>query len=371
MIMNVMSEIVHFPLEKNEDGLYPIPTMRCGVLPYFLDKDNQIIWGGVESNRVGIITITPPAGIQDIIVMKNKHGFKLEVGKPFPDLKYDFLQGFIGVLFRDQAYQDIVTCLIDNKFSLYVENPLATALHETQEEHGIDLRYGGRDHHLLNALWELPVQKLSGKQGATAHYTCIAFLKNSEGVKLHYSDKVEKKIRRNLGRAFYEKGCWGTVDSFKVVLAKARATFNSFQDQIHYTAQQIDLIKGTLSAYQEAIEDLECKELIIRSDLGKVQPPLFTERFSLFRALHPGANHSSTANYSMQENPYEGMEHNEQHFISTVVRIIALSMDVVRYGIEMVLTLLLAPIVAFMALIKAHRPEHRGEISYFKPTAMG
>ncbi len=60
--------------------------MRCGVLPYCLDKDNQIIWGCVESNRVGPVTIAPAAGIQDIFAIRDGQRFVLEVGKPFPDL---------------------------------------------------------------------------------------------------------------------------------------------------------------------------------------------------------------------------------------------------------------------------------------------
>lgn len=192
--MKAMPKIHFLPLEKNKGGLYPVPIMRCGVLPFYFDKDNQIIWGCVESNRVGPITITPPAGIQDIIIMKDEQCFNLEVGKPFPDLKFNFLSAFTGKLFRDQTYQDIIACLIENKFNLYIENPLETALHETQEEHGVDLRNEGRDSHLLNTLLELSVQKLSGKQGATAQYTCIAFLKNSDDVVLNYTNKIEKRL---------------------------------------------------------------------------------------------------------------------------------------------------------------------------------
>ncbi|MCL9682572.1 hypothetical protein [Legionella maioricensis] len=269
--MKAKTEIHFLPLEKNKDGLYPVPTMRCGVLPFYIDKNNQIIWGCIESNRVGPITITPPAGIQDIIIIKDEQCFNLEVGKPFPDLKIDFLSTFIGKLFRDQIYQDIIACLIENKFNLYVETPLETALHETQDEHGVDLRNEGKDRHLLNTLLELPLQNLSGKQGATTQYTCIAFLKNGDDVVLNYTNKIEEKIRRNLGRSFYEKGCWGTLGSFKTTLALEQIKFNSTSEQTHYTSQQMDLITGTLSANQDAIEFLESIELLIRSDLEKLK----------------------------------------------------------------------------------------------------
>lgn len=114
---------------------------------------------------MGPTTVSPPAGIQDIFVIKDAQRFFLEVGKPFPDLEYVFLQKFVGKLFRDEIYQAIITYLIENNFEIYVENSLVTAIHETREEHGVDLRtHVGRDHHLLNMLVQLPIQHLSGKR---------------------------------------------------------------------------------------------------------------------------------------------------------------------------------------------------------------
>lgn len=192
--------------------------MRCGVLPFYVGKNNQIMWGCIESDRVGPVTVAPAAGIQDIIVMKGERCFRLEVGKPFPELELDFLKPFANTMFRDQAFQTIIDCLVDNQFEVYVENPLETALHETEEEHGVDLQPEGKHRHLLHTLLELPIRELNGKQGASAQYTCIAFMGNCEDVELNYTNKIETKIRRNLNRKFYEKGCWGTLDSFKRTL---------------------------------------------------------------------------------------------------------------------------------------------------------
>lgn len=267
--MTLATNFNYLPLEKNQEGLYSVPTMRCGVLPFYIDNDDQIIWGCIKSNRVGPITITPPAGIQDIIIMKDELYLSLEVGKPFPDLKLDFLVPFIGELFRDQIYQEIIARLVDNKFNVYVEHPLNTALHETQEEHGVDLGKEGRDRHLLNTLLELPLQKLSGKQGATSQCTYIAFLKNPDGVVLNYTEKIENKIRRNLKRPFYEKGCWGTLDSFKLALEQEKEKFNATEKREEYTPPQLALIDVTLSANQEAIEFLENIELLVKSNLEK------------------------------------------------------------------------------------------------------
>mgnify|MGYP000122457107 CR=1 FL=1 len=269
--MKAPTDLNFSPLKKNQEGLYSVPTMRCGVLPFYIDNDTEIIWGCVESNRVGPIIIMPPAGIQDIIIMKDELCFNLEVGKPLPDLKLDFLSPFIGKLFRDKAYQEIIASLIQNKFNVYVENPLETALHETQEEHGVDLRNEGKDRNLLNALLELPLQQLSGKQGATTQYTCIAFLKSCDDVILNYTNKIENKIRRNFGRSFYEKGCWGTLNSFKMTLKLEREKFDSIDKQTHYTPQQVDLIEGMLSANHDAIELLEKIELWIRFDLEQLK----------------------------------------------------------------------------------------------------
>lgn len=261
----------YVPLEKNQEGEYLRPTMRCGVLPFYIDKHYQIIWGCVESNRVGPITIAPPAGIQDIIVMmKDEVIFKLEVAKPFPDLNLDYLKPFIGQFFRDKAYQDIIRCLIDNKFGVFAENPLATALHETQEEHGVDLSNEGRDRHLLHTLFKLPLKKLSGKQDATSQYTCLAFLKNGDGVVLNYTNKIENKIRRNFNRPFYEKGCWGTVESFKISLKSEREKYKTMDENLYNTGQ-IELIKGMLATNEDAITFLENMELELKPFIEKLK----------------------------------------------------------------------------------------------------
>lgn len=179
----------------------------------------------------------------------------------------EFLNPYIGKFFRDQPYQDIIACLLANKFNVYVENPLETAFHETQEEHGIDLRNEGRDRHLLNTLIELPVRKLSGKQGATAQYTCIAFLKNADNVSLNNTSKIENKIRRNLDRSFYEKGCWGTLASFKMTLKMHRDIFNATDRPADCTNNTANLIDGALTSFEDAIKFLEDTEVLIRQHI--------------------------------------------------------------------------------------------------------
>lgn len=272
--VSVMKDIVShplIPLEKNTDGSYPFPRMRCGILTFYRGDDGQLIWGCVESNRVGPITIAPPAGTQDLIVVKDDRSFTLELSKPFPDLGFDFLKDFVGKALREEAYQEILACLTAHGFQIYVEHPLATAMHETRDEHGVDLRKEvGRDNHLLKTLFELPPEAWPEKRGAASQCLWIAHLASCEGVVLNYTDKVEKKMRRNLGREFYEKGCWGTLASFKESLAAARLKFSS-SDVASYTAVQLELIREELAAYESNITWLERMEALMVAELDRAK----------------------------------------------------------------------------------------------------
>ncbi len=291
--INAASEYQPLRLEKGNDGLYPTPTMRCGVLPYYL-KGNQIIWGCVKSDRVGPITIAPPAGIQDILIVKNDRCFSLEVGKPLPQLEDDFLQEFVGKYFRDDVYQQVIARFIENEFEIYIQNPFVTAIQETYEEHGFDLRKDvGRDHHLLNALSQLPIQNLSGERGANAQCFWVASLNSTQSIVLNDTKKIENKIRRNVGRQFYEQGCWGTLAEFKCALLEER----KFSLDSSIPPQKMALIKGVLEAYEENIELLERIELLIRTDLKKSAfssntLSIFSDRLFNRELIEVGQNHS-------------------------------------------------------------------------------
>lgn len=262
-----IQSVNHLPpllLIKNKEGLYPVPTMRCGILPYFIDANNKIFWGVVESNRVEPITFSYAAGIQDIIAIKEGCRFRLEVGKQFPDLGYDFLKDFVGKLFRDdpgkQTYQAIVNCFIDNGFNLFIENPLDTAYHETMEEHGFDLK---EHNSYVKNITQMPVRKLSGERGAHALCLWLADL-NCMNTQLNYTVKIENKIRRNFGRSFYEKGCWETLDAFKIALKIEEEKFSAI---LNHTPEQISLISGVFKASHEFIGLVEEIESIIKQNL--------------------------------------------------------------------------------------------------------
>ncbi|MDF1683267.1 MAG: hypothetical protein P1U36_01285 [Legionellaceae bacterium] len=256
------------PLEKSRDGVYRMYKERCGVLPCYLNDDGQIVWGCVESNRVGPTLMSFPAGARDVIAIKDGHEIRLELGKPFPDLSCEALSPFIGELFRNEAYQTISAALENNGYRLFIENALEAALHEAQEEHGTDVReHTGRDRALLIHLIEHAEQEIIAKKGSEIMHVWVAQLQSSEGVVLNRTEKVDRKIKRNLGREFYEQGCWGTFDEFKDKLRLEQEKFLSSDVMATYDATQNELIDGAFSACEGALGFLERIEASIKPDL--------------------------------------------------------------------------------------------------------
>lgn len=258
------------PIEKNEYGEYLFPAMPCGILPFYINEENKIVWGCVESDRIGIKVINPPAGTQDIIVVKENERFVFEVSKPFPDYNKDFLNGFTGKTVAGQIYQDILSCFINNGYKMYLENTFATAARETQEEHGVDLRKTiGIHNNLLLNMFDFEPQTVLAKRGTTtqkiyvAHLNKIAF----EDISLSYTEKEEEKIAINKGRHFYEKGIWCTLEELKSCFANEKSIIENGKNEHLFTHEQINLIKSGLVAYQSRIGLLEKIEASIASSL--------------------------------------------------------------------------------------------------------
>ncbi|MDF1827574.1 MAG: hypothetical protein P1U39_04795 [Legionellaceae bacterium] len=249
------------PLEKNSDGVYPVYKERCGVLPCYLNDEGKLVWGGVESNRVGPALVGLPAGARDVIAIKDGQETRLELGKPFPDVSCEALTPFVGELFRNEAYQTIAEALEANGFRLFVENALQAALHEAEEEHGADIsEYTGRDRRLLIELLEMPQQAIVAKKGTEIMHVWVAYLQSCEGIALKRTEKVDRKIKRNFGREFYEQGCWGTLDEFKDKLRLEQERFTSPDVMATYDTTQNELIDGALSACEGALSFLERTE---------------------------------------------------------------------------------------------------------------
>lgn len=251
------------PLEKTLDGDYPFPRIRYGISPYYLNDLNEIVWGWIESNRVEPVTFEPAAGTQDIIAIKGDQRLVLELGKPIPNSNHEFsfLHHFTGQAFRDKVYQDALACLVTNGFSVYLESPLATAIHEAYDEHGIDLRKNiGRDNQLLQIPLELTQYELIPAQAGVASPLCLWLpeLTKLGDIVLRHTNKIDTKMRRNFGREFYEKGTWLTLESFKIKLSEEKAKFSSLDI---YTPVRVELITEAFRACDRNMQFLERAEL--------------------------------------------------------------------------------------------------------------
>ncbi len=250
-------DITGYPLislEKKTDGHYPFPRTRYGILPYYMNHADQIVWGCIESNRVGPITFAPAAGTQDIIAIKNDQRFVLEAGKPLPRLD---IEGVIeGAAFRGQVYQDAINCLTANGFKIYLENPLATAIHEAHEEHGIDLRHtDGHDTHLLKIPLDVSTKILTDEYPDVAALSLrLVELSRYDSIALRRTDKIDKKMRRNFNRAFYEQGCWLTLAAFKQQYLQEQEKFSCLDN---YSPVSIQLITETFKAFRLNLALLE------------------------------------------------------------------------------------------------------------------
>ena len=284
------------PLEKESGGLYPFPRMRYGILPYYVYPTGQVAWGCIESNRVGPVTLAPAAGTQDVIAIKDEQRLVFELGKPLPDFKVSGLT--IGQLFRDQAYQESIECLIENGFKVYLENPLATAIHEAYEEHGIDLDHAK---HLLNRSLELSPKVQTLIQKGIASPLCVWFpeLISCEGITLRYTEKIDAKMRRNSGRAFYERGCWVTLEEFKAKFVQQKEMFSSLNE---YTSVRIELITEAFTAFELHMQLLESIESSIQAGLYEIQPQNM-ENPDINILIPPQLSEISLTTELMYENP--------------------------------------------------------------------
>ena len=142
-----------FEFIGEENGGYLFPKTPCGVLPFYVNKENEIVWGCVETDRIHIKSTLPPAGTQDIIAINGEERICIEASKPLiesnkllikPLILEDIKNGKIllskeEMIFNEKNYQPIIACLKEAGYQVFLENKLATSIHETFEENGIDL----------------------------------------------------------------------------------------------------------------------------------------------------------------------------------------------------------------------------------------
>jgi hypothetical protein len=206
----------HVPVQRQKDGLFPFPRTRYGILPYCVDS-RQILWGVIETDRVGPVIFTPAAGTQDLIAIKDEHSITLELSKPMKDyskhIHASFLTPFAGQLLRDEVYQQVLNGFQENGYQLYFESPMATAIHEAYEEHGLDLRHDQSV--LVKPIEQALFKCTSADKGDASLCLWMPQVRDIMAIKLKHTQKVEEKIRRNHGRVFYEKGAWVTLNELK------------------------------------------------------------------------------------------------------------------------------------------------------------
>ena len=120
---------------------------------------------------------------------------------------------------------------------------------------------------MLIHLLEHAEQEIIAKKGSEIMHVWVAQLQSSEGILLNRTDKVDRKIKRNFGREFYEQGCWGTFDEFKAKLRLEQEKFTSPEVMATYDATQNELIDGAFSACEGALAFLEHIDATIKPDL--------------------------------------------------------------------------------------------------------
>jgi len=242
-------------LTCGEDNLYPLPRIRYGILPYYIDRKGRMLWGCVQSNRVGPITFSAPAGMQDIIVNNEVDEHTLEFGKPLPDLNLPCLQPYIGKPFRSNVYQMVLQILEKLQYKIFLEHPFVTALHETKEEHGLDVGPGGQNESLIaSTMRELPLHPSLIGHGSSGLQLWLVQLTSPQGVEIKFTRKIEQKIFRNADRKFYEKGCWRTVADFEATWYRENRYFQSNPPKAE---EKQKLVYGALEASRETLHMLQ------------------------------------------------------------------------------------------------------------------
>jgi hypothetical protein len=243
----------YIPVQRQVDGLFPFPRTRYGILPYHR-APHQILWGVVETNRLGPVIFTPAAGTQDLIAISEKHSMTLELSKPVKDYSKhqhaSFLKNFAGQALRDEVYQQVLNCLEANGYKLFFENPMQTAIHEAYEEHGLDLRL------MVKSIEQAFFKCTPAAKGQASLCLWMPQLQEITAIKLRHTQKVEEKIRRNHGRVFYEKGAWVTLNELKT---RHEVEQSKVKQEVIPILKQ-GLVRQVLTQFQEDIQLIEMME---------------------------------------------------------------------------------------------------------------
>ncbi|WP_298626764.1 hypothetical protein [uncultured Legionella sp.] len=159
-------------------------------------------------------------------------------------------------------------------YQVFLENKLATAIHETFEENGIDLNTNGRDQHLLVAVYDFVVQPVKAKRGIATQKIYAALLsgdnlRDDASILLKNTLKVEEKITAFKGNNFYEKGIWCTLQELKQLFEIEKDQYDK-SDKKSFTKVQQITINQEFIAWKSRLELIEKVEASLISTLDSV-----------------------------------------------------------------------------------------------------
>ena len=236
--------------------------MPCGILPFFRNG-NEKVWGCIETNRVGqLIVTTPPTGTQDLIAIQKKppgQRLVLQAGKSI-DADCDCLNTFKGQSLNTGVLQRVVDVSNDNGYEVFLENPLATAEHETFEEHGVDLRKKDGEHNeLVVGSHNFGPMDVIAKRGLIKQQVYVAELSPQvAGIKLSCTDdKKEEKIAAFVNNIFYEKGVWGTLADFRAKLEQAKLDLSAAPSKGCFKPNQLAEMGKEVVAFENRLNLIE------------------------------------------------------------------------------------------------------------------
>lgn len=293
------------PLVPDATGYFPFPRERYGIIACFIDSDDQLVWGGMESNRIGPTTIAPPAGVPDILAIKENQYYRFEAAKALPEFHLSFLDNYVGQLVRDMTYQQVLTRFKEQGFNLYLEHALTTAIGEVAEEHGLNLSNTlSSDRHLLHKLYQLPSIVAPGIQDSKSQQFWLALLHSNKGVCLKDTTKLEQKIRRNKGRQFYEKGRWGTLAQFKDDFEHA---FLQALEWYQLQPEKLELLALFLESHWQMLQlltNLESQlrdKLLLTASNGRLATTTLTLPNHRFFSAHQFLTQSQVSRYEFSQ----------------------------------------------------------------------
>lgn len=278
-------------------------------LPFFdknVSKPSEIYYALVATNRVGIVVVTPPAGTQDVIVVKDNQKISIELGK---DKNLEEALGKIGrnneSALKGSALEEYtIKAYQDAGYAVRLETSWEAAVRETREEQGVDLnklsiigspcgyslqlitkrslerseKEAGRELFSLTNIRTLNdvAQWVETQRAGLSKSDQAIFavrVENFSGTVLNRADRIEQKIPGRKGASFYEAGVFLTLAQMREELAGAVPAAQAEQAKGNDFART-DLVASyeRLSAIanieSDILKDLRKQNIFVKSDVS-------------------------------------------------------------------------------------------------------